>query len=144
MPTGTLWLKFTHFMKRGGCSINPEEGEEGALHTALPGERPSDVGGEGGPSLVVHLLCFRSGLSALHSSPLGGELGRRGAPGSPACSPRCCSSNLRVLPLPPAVGIPCSLPCWTVAAPCEQGCLFLAERPPLEQGIGYVLSDHIL
>ena len=107
------------------------------------GEHPSAVE-EGGPSLVVHLPRVRSGLSTLHSCPLGGELGRRGAPGSPACSPRCCSSNLRVLPLPPAAGVPCSLPCLTVAAPCEQGCLFLAERPPLEQGIAHVLSDHVL
>lgn len=34
VPVGMLCLKFTRFMKRGRCSINPEEGDAGALHTS--------------------------------------------------------------------------------------------------------------
>lgn len=71
---------------------------------ALPGERPSAVEGEGGPNLVVRLLCVPSGLGALHSSPLGGEPG-------PERGPRLTSLLTWLLFLQPQ-GPPSPPSCW--------------------------------
>lgn len=84
--------------------------------------------------------CCVSGLDSVLCTVVLWE-GTGQGPGSPACSPRRCSSNLRVS-LFPSCCDPLLSSLFDSGSSVEQGCLLLAE--PLEQGIGHVLSGHVL